>query len=50
MKFWIKVRDDENARTADRIKASECLSRHRGFFTDKKEISGNMAVNIVDDI
>lgn len=50
VKFWIKTRDDENVRRADRLKAAEHLAKYRGLFVEKKEHSGEVAVNILDDI
>jgi len=48
--FWVKVRDDTNARTADRLKASENLARYAQMFVEKKEVSLSAQVQIVDDI
>ena len=37
-------------RVADRMKASEYLGKYMQMFIEKKEISGDIAVRIVDDI
>lgn len=50
VKFWIEIRNNEEARPADRLKASEMLAKYRSMFVEKKEISGSVAVQIVDDI
>jgi len=50
VRFWISIRNDVEARPADRLKASEMLAKYRSMFVEKKEISGNVAVQIVDDI
>lgn len=48
--FWLEIRDDKEARTADRMKASENLGKYMQMFVEKKEISGDVQVKIVDDI
>ena len=50
VKFWVDVRDDSEARNADRIKASEALARYAQMFVEKKEIDLHAKVLIVDDI
>jgi hypothetical protein len=39
-----------DARTADRIKASEFIAKYRSMFVDKKVVDLTAAVTIVDDI
>jgi phage terminase small subunit len=48
--FWVKMRDDPEAKEASRLKASEMLAKYRGLFVDKKEINSTERVQIVDDI
>ncbi len=50
VRFWITIRNDESARPADRLKASEMLAKYRSMFVERKEVTGNIAVQIVDDI
>ena len=38
------------ARTADRLKASEQLAKYRSMFVEKKDVHHDIAVTIVDDI
>jgi len=38
------------AKTADRIKASEMLAKYRSMFVEKKDVNISAAVTIVDDI
>jgi len=44
---WYEV---DTVRTTDKMKASEYLGKYMQMFIEKKEISGNVAVQIVDDI
>lgn len=51
--FWRQVRDGRiEARTADRLKASEMLAKYQQMFVDRSDVrhSGQMQVQIVDDI
>ena len=48
--FWIKMRDDPEAKETSRLKASEMLAKYRGQFTEKHEHSHEGTINIVDDI
>lgn len=41
---------EREIRLADKIKALELLGKHLGMFTDKLNLSGEVAVKIVDDI
>ena len=52
VEFWLDIRDNKvgDVRTTDRMKASEYLGKYMQMFIEKKEISGNVAVQIVDDI
>jgi len=50
VKFWIEIRDNSEARPADRLKASEMLAKYRSMFVEKKEVSIDAQVQIVDDI
>jgi len=50
VRFWIEIRDNKDARPADRLKASEMLAKYRSMFIEKKEITADVAVKIVDDI
>ena len=50
VRFWIEIRDNKDARPADRLKASEMLAKYRSMFVEKKEITADIAVQIVDDI
>jgi hypothetical protein len=50
VKFWIEIRDNPEARPADRLKASEMLAKYRSMFVEKKEINADVSVKIVDDI
>lgn len=48
--FWLGIRDNEENRVADRMKASENLGKYMQMFVEKKEISADVSVRIVDDI
>jgi phage terminase small subunit len=49
--FWRKVRDGQiEARTADRLKASEMLAKYQQMFVERHDHSGEVKVQIVDDI
>lgn len=48
--FWVGVRDDPQARLADRLKASESLARYAQMFVEKSEVDLAAKVQIVDDI
>ena len=50
VKFWVDIRDDDKARTSDRIKASESLARYAQMFVEKKELTLSGQVQIVDDV
>ena len=50
VKFWVDVRDNEEARTADRLVASQNLAKYAQMFVEKKEIDLHAKVLIVDDI
>ncbi len=38
MKYWSNLLRDEEADTKDRLKASECLAKRYGLFTNKLEV------------
>lgn len=44
------VKERKEISLKDRIKAAELLDKRYGIWTDKKEISGQVAVQIIDDI
>lgn len=49
--FWRKVRDGEiEARTSDRLKASEMLAKYQQMFVEKHDYNVEGVVKIVDDI
>jgi len=48
--FWVTIRDDPDARNADRLKASENLAKYAQMFVEKKEIDLHAKVEIIDDI
>jgi len=50
VEFWISIRDDPNARTTDRLKASEQLAKYRSMFIEKKEVAVEGSIQIIDDI
>lgn len=50
VQFWIRMRDDPEAKEASRLKASEMLAKYRGLFVDKKEVTSTGTIQIVDDI
>ena len=50
VEFWVTVRDDPEARTADRLKASENLAKYAQMFVEKKELDITAKVEIIDDI
>lgn len=51
VKFWRQIRDGEiEARTADRLKASEMLAKYQQMFVERHDHSGEVKVQIVDDI
>jgi len=50
VRFWISIRNNEEARPADRLKASEMLAKYRSMFVEKKDVNVTAAVQIVDDI
>jgi hypothetical protein len=50
VQFWIKIRDNEEARPADRLKASEMLAKYRSMFVERKDVTVTAAVQIVDNI
>lgn len=50
VEFWLEIRDDKEARNADRMKASEYLGKYMQMFIEKKEIDVQGKVQIVDDI
>lgn len=50
IRFWKKMRDNDDAKDADRISAARDLAKFGGLFTEKHEHSGEVSVNIIDDI
>lgn len=50
IEFWLDIRDNPNNRPADRMKASENLGKYMQMFVEKKEVSVEASVKIVDDI
>jgi len=50
VKFWIEIRNDTEARPADRLKASEMLAKYRSMFVEKKDLTVTASVQIVDDV
>lgn len=52
VKFWREIRDNPEARPADRLKASEMLAKYQQMFVDRSDVrhSGQVQVQIVDDI
>lgn len=50
IRFWKKMRDNEEAKDADRISAARDLAKFGGLFTEKKEIDVTGQVQILDDI
>jgi hypothetical protein len=48
--FWLDMRDDPKNSGQIRMKASENLGKYMQMFVEKKEISADVAVKIVDDI
>ena len=50
VKFWVDMRDDPDERSANRLKASEHLSKYRGLFKDNHDVNIQGVVHIVDDI
>ena len=50
VEFWLGIRDNEENRTADRMKASENLGKYMQMFVEKKEITADIQVQIIDDI
>lgn len=50
VEFWIKIRDDEEVRPADRLKASENLAKYQQMFIEKKDVTVSGQVQIVEDI
>lgn len=50
IKLWEQIRDDENARAADRLKASENLAKWAEMFMGNKSMEETERVQIVDDI
>ena len=41
---------EREIRTADKLKALELLGKHLGMFTEQMKLSGDMGVQIIDDI
>jgi phage terminase small subunit len=50
VKFWTEVRDDPEARTADRMKASENLAKYARMFDESSTVNVTAQVQIVDDL
>lgn len=50
VEFWQRVRDDTDARYADRIKASENLAKHAQMFVERHEVEHSGRVQIMDDL
>ncbi len=50
VRFWRSVRDNDSAKNADRLKASEYLAKYGQMFVEKKEVAITSQVLIVDDI
>ena len=48
--FWLEIRDQANGRIVDRMKASENLGKYMQMFVEKKEVTVDAQVKIVDDI
>jgi len=44
VKFWLKLRDDEEAPASARLKASEYLGKYGAMFTEKIEHAGEMKI------
>ena len=44
------IADKEDARETDKLKAFELLGKHLKLFTDNVNLSGSVAVQILDDI
>ncbi len=43
--FWMDIMRSAEQKTADRLKASELLTRSIGKFADRVEHSGNLTIN-----
>ena len=50
VEFLTEVMRDKDEGAASRLKAAELLGKRYGLFTDKVNVSGSGAVQIVDDI
>lgn len=50
VKFWEALRDDPEAKHAERLRASENLAKYAQMFTEKVDHNHNHKVQIVDDI
>jgi len=50
VKFWREIRDNPDARPADRLKASEMLAKYQQMFVEKRDYNVTGQVQIVDDI
>jgi phage terminase small subunit len=50
VKFWRGIRDNPEARAADRLKASEMLAKYQQMFVERREYDISGQVQIVDDI
>ena len=49
--FWRDIRDGKvEARVSDRLKASEMLAKYQQMFVERHDHSGEVKVQIVDDI
>ena len=50
VEFWLQIRDDTEASTRDRMKASENMAKYMQMFVERKEVSVEGQVQIVDNI
>ena len=50
VEFWLTIRDDEESSTRDRMKASENMAKYMQMFVERKEVSVEGQVQIVDNI
>ena len=50
VEFWISIRDDSTVTPTVRLKASEALAKYEQMFVEKKEVSIEGQVRIIDDV
>ena len=48
--LWRSIIKDKKSKDADKLKASELLGKYAAMFTEKLDLSGGVAVSIIDDI